>query len=78
MVAAHEDVPQGARALDHFVGTGAVADDVPEVDYHVVRRGSGQTRFESFQVAMNVTYKKNAHSSPDKLGIIDLSGLSVR
>ena len=56
MVAAHEDVPQGARALDHFVGAGAVADDVPEVDHHVVRRGRRQARFESFEVAMNIAY----------------------
>ena len=56
VVAAHEDVAQGAGALDDLVGAGAVSDYVPEVDYHVVRRGRRQTRFESFQVAMNIAY----------------------
>lgn len=78
MVSAHKDVPQSARALDHFVRARTVADDVPEVDHHVVCRGCCQARFESFQVAMNIAYEKNAHGSPDKVGIIDLSSQAVR
>ena len=61
MIAAHKELSQPARAFDDFIGAGAVADDVAEIDHHVVSGGRRQARFQSFEIAMNIAYQKNAH-----------------
>src|SRR2546423_5416245 len=65
VVAANKNSGQSARAFGHFIGTGAITDNVPQVHGCISRRSGGQTSFESFQIAVNVADEKYAQYLPD-------------
>src|SRR5579872_5463899 len=67
MVAANKNSRQCARTFRHLIGAGAITDDVSEVDSCIGRRSRGQTSFQSFQIAVNVTEEKYAQSLPDSV-----------
>lgn len=71
VIAAYEDFPQVTRTGGHFIGTGAVADDVSEVYHRVERGGGGEAGFESFEICVDVAQQQYSQGSPDKLPIID-------
>ncbi len=60
MIAADKNFAQGARAIDDFVGRGAVADDIAEVGYEVVGGSPGQAGLQGFEVGMNVAKQQYA------------------
>ncbi len=61
VIAAHKDFAQSACPLAHFVGIGAVADQVAQVEHAVVLRHGLETGFERFQVGMNVRDDQDSH-----------------
>jgi hypothetical protein len=71
MVAADHNLSQLAGADTDLVGTGAVADNIPEVHQQVEGRSVRQAGFQGFKVGVDIAQEKYAHESPDKLPIID-------
>ena len=61
VIAANEDASESLRAGNDFVGIGAVADGVSEIDDEVVGGSGGQTGVQRFEVAVNVAEKKDTH-----------------
>ena len=60
VIAADKNLSQLARALDHFVGRGSVADDVAQVGHEIVRRSCRQAGFQRFEVGVNVAKQQYA------------------
>ncbi len=58
VIAADENFPQPARALDHLVGRSSIADHVAEVGYEIKGRSCRQAGFQGFEVGMNVAKQK--------------------
>jgi hypothetical protein len=54
MIAADEKLSQLARAFDDFVRACAVANNIAQVDDKVISGSGCKTRFQSFEVAVNV------------------------
>ncbi len=65
VIAADDEVVEGADAVDDLVGAAAVADDVAEVPEFVDSRrqigGVGEDGLESFEVAVDVGEDEGAH-----------------
>jgi hypothetical protein len=72
VVSAYKNVSQLARPLNDFIRTGAIADDVAQIDDQVMGWGRIEASLQGFEIRVNVAEQKNAHMSPDKLPIIDL------
>ena len=54
VIAADENFSQLERAVNHFVGRRAVADDISEIGHKVVGRGRCEAGLERFQIGVNV------------------------
>jgi hypothetical protein len=67
MVTADKNSSQRPRAFCYFVGTGAVADDVAEVNGCINRRNRRKRSFKSFQITVNVAEEKYAQYLPDSV-----------
>ena|SRR5436305_5281659 len=65
MVTADKNSSQRPRAFCYFVGTGAVPDNVAEVNGCITRRNRRKTSFKSFQITVNVADEKYAQYLPD-------------
>ena len=64
MIAANKNIAEAANSRSHLIRAGGVTDDVSKVENAIVRRGSGEARFQRFQVAVYVAEKKYAQSDP--------------
>ena len=65
VVAANDDSSQLTHAFGHFVRTGAVANNVTQVDRRISRGSGGKARLQSFHVTVNVAEQQYAQSSPE-------------
>src|SRR6476469_7369853 len=63
MVSADEDGAQFARARSHFIGIGAIADDIAQVINLVVFGSRIQASLQRFNVGMDVRKNQYAQSS---------------
>ncbi len=77
VIPADEDAAEFPGAFAHFIGAGAVTDDVAQIDDEIERRSGGEAGIESFQVGVDVTQQQYAHRSPGKLPIIAESPFPV-
>jgi hypothetical protein len=71
VIAANENLAKSAGAIGDLVGTGAVTDDIPEINDQIECGSGGEAGFQSFEIGVNVAQQQYAHESPDKLPIID-------
>ena len=67
VIAADKGFAQFARALGHFVGAGAVAHDIAQVDDDVERWSRGQACVKSLEVSVDVAENQYAQRSPDEV-----------
>ena len=70
VIPAHEILAQTARALNHFIGAGAVAHDVTQIHNGVIGTSGTETSLECVQIAVDVTQNQNPHMAPNKVAII--------
>jgi hypothetical protein len=63
MITAHKQVTQRASSLRDFVGIGAVADNVTQIEDAVIRGGGAKAGLQCFQVGVDVRDYKNAHAT---------------
>ena len=64
MVAANKNRAKLAYAFRHFIGIGAIADDIAKIEDTIMRWRRLQAGLQGFQIRMNVRNDEYAHANP--------------